>query len=97
MTFMTYTNLPLEFLALAAGAALIIWAVQNKGDGSALATFVGSIIFIFMSLSVVCTLYMGYINWNASLSVTPMDMQMMEQMKTHMKSMKMNKETNNPQ
>jgi len=60
MTFITHTNLPLEFIALAVGTALIIWAVQNKGDGSALATFVGSI--IFMSLSVVCTLYMGYLN-----------------------------------
>lgn len=97
MTFITHTNLPLELIALAVGTALIIWAFQNKGDGSALATFVGSIIFIFMSVAVVVTLYMGYINWNTSLSVTPMDMQMMKQMKMHMKSMEMNKEVNKPQ
>lgn len=97
MTFIMHTNLPLEFIALAVGTALIIWAVQNKGDGSALATFIGSIIFIFMSLAVVVTLYQGYVNWNTSRSITPMDMQMMEQMKTHMNSMKMNKEASQPQ
>lgn len=97
MMFITHTNLSLEFIALAVGTALIIWAVQNKGDGSALATFVGSIIFIFMSLSVVFTLYQGYKNWSASHSATPMDMQMMDQMKIPMKPMEKPKEANKPQ
>lgn len=91
MTFITHTNLPLELIALAVGAALIIWAVQNKGDGSVLATFVGVIIFIFMSMSVVCTLYLGYENWNTSRSVKRIDMQMIEKMKNEMKSIEMHK------
>lgn len=89
MMFISHSNLPLEFLALAVGTALIIWALQNKGDGSALATFVGAIIFIFMSLSVVVTLYSGYKNWSSSYSEMPM--------KDQMKNIEMHKEANTPQ
>ena len=63
MTFIIYSNLALEFIALAAGTALLIWAFQKKGDGSALATFVGTLIIILSFITVIGTIFSGGRAW----------------------------------
>lgn len=101
MVFIFYSNLALEFLALAAGTALFIWALQKKADGCVLATFIGLFIIIFSFIAVVSTLVYGGKAWVAgqlSVTQTPQKTlqiqelnqmeQMIERMKDNLKGQK---------
>ncbi len=44
----------LDMIALALGAALLVWSMKNPGKGSWLGKLIGALIVIFSIISIVC-------------------------------------------
>lgn len=97
MMLIMQSNLALEFLALAAGTALILWAFHKKGDGAALGMFVGVIIFVFMSIAVIYTLYLGCMNWSTGIAFSQKEIEMVREKNQQKTSLETQKESHTSQ
>ncbi len=63
MALIFFASLSLQFLAFTAGGALLVWAFHKGGNGSAIATFIGTITTLFSFLFILISIYFGIKDW----------------------------------
>ena len=59
-----HATFSLELLALSAGAALLIWAMRNKGTGVLVGKTIGALVTVLSLLGLFCTGYSGVQFWS---------------------------------
>lgn len=75
MMFLIHSAFALGLIALAAGAALYIFASRHPGAGASLGRIVGSIIMLVSTLSLICSFYLGVMIWKEIYYVNMAQMQ----------------------
>tara|TARA_R110002095_G_scaffold187639_1_gene164852 strand:- start:481 stop:702 length:222 start_codon:yes stop_codon:yes gene_type:complete len=63
MIFLADVAFSIELLALAAGVALFVWSLRNKGAGQFFAKFFGMVVIISAILGIICTSYYSFSYW----------------------------------
>ncbi len=76
MMFIMHISALFALSVLLASTGLLIWSIRNKGAGSALGKFIGSLVLIFSLLSMLCIGYYGIKYWRQGNFETPTDMSM---------------------
>lgn len=108
MIFIMHISALFALSVLLGSTVLVIWSLRNRGEGSTLGKAIGSIVFSFSILSLLCIGYYGLKYWTQGDFETPasipMQMRndvmqkmmpmMMEKMMEHMEQMGMQKGEN---
>lgn len=91
MMFIMHISALFALSVLLGSTVLVIWSLRNRGEGSALGKAIGSIVFVFSILSLLCISYYGLKYWAQGDFETPasMSMEMRQEMMQKMMPMMM--------
>ncbi|MBY0273672.1 MAG: hypothetical protein K2X02_09775 [Alphaproteobacteria bacterium] len=84
MMFIMHISALFALSVLLGSTLLLIWSLRNKGEGSALGKAIGSIVFVFSILSLLCIGYYGLKYWAQGEFETPTGMSMEMPMRNEM-------------
>lgn len=76
MMFIMHISALFALSVLLGSTVLVIWSLRNKGEGRGLGKAIGSIVFLFSILSLLCISYYGLKYWAQGDFETPMSMSM---------------------
>lgn len=76
--FIMHVAIMVGIIALAAGAALYIWSLQNQGAGIGVAKFFGILIIVLSILDGICISYYGFKYWLEGYFQSPTQMMQMQ-------------------